>query len=103
MMLLISRHKMTILTDTFVLFTFLFQAGEVWLGKVGEVREIAADGATQVPQILMLYWIRLYCVVLHSIQGFYIPSLVHCYTLSLCYLGAEMIITEIQTSITKII
>ena len=51
MMLLMSRHKITIFEDIFVLFTFLFQAGEVWLGKVGEVREIAVDGATQVPQI----------------------------------------------------
>ena len=50
MMLLMSRHKITILKDAFVLFTFLFQAGQVWLGKVGEVREMAADGATQVPK-----------------------------------------------------
>ena len=30
-------------------------------------------------------------------------AVVHCYTLSFCYLGVEMIITEIQTSITDIL
>ena len=41
--------KIVIRKDKFAIFILSIKAGEVWLGKVGEVREMAVDGVTQVP------------------------------------------------------
>ena len=41
--------KIVIRKDRFAIFILLIKVGEVWLSKVGEMREMAVDGVTQVP------------------------------------------------------